>query len=102
MESRKIKEEKIVGELFDEKIYKIIRIKENMKLKFVLEDENGIQEEYDKEQRICDLMHPWDKIHYYKDEKGVHWFCVVYDGLSVDVWSDGIEGLRNIVAEMYG
>ena len=97
-----MKEEKIVGELFDEKPYKIIRIKENMKLKFVLEDENGIQEEYDKEQRISDLMHPWDKIHYYKDEKGVHWFCVVYDGLSVDVWSDSIEGLRNLVVEMYG
>lgn len=34
--------------------------------------------------------------------KGVHWFCVVYDDLSVDVWSDDIEGLRNIVAEMWG
>ena len=102
MESGKIKEEKIIGELFDEKPYKIIRIIENINLKFVLEDENEIREEYDKKQRISDLMHPWDKIHYYEDEKGVHWFCVVYDGLSVDVWNDDIEGLLNLVAEIWG
>lgn len=102
MEGEKMKEEKIIGELFDEKLYKIIRIKNNFKLSFMLENILGERENYDKKQRISDLMHPWDKIHYYKDERGVHWFCVIYDGLSVDVWDDDIERLMNLVAEMCG
>lgn len=97
-----MREEKIIGELFDEKPYKIIRIKNNFKLSFMLENILGERENYDKKQRISDLMHPWDKIHYYEDEKGVHWYCIIYDGLSVDVWDDDIERLMNLVAEMCG
>lgn len=87
-----------IGILYDfEMVWDIVRGKD---LEYYLIDNNRKLEKFLWKRRVYCLSEPWERIIYYTDDLGVHYNCIIYDGIEIDIYAENIEELLNTICNM--